>query len=75
MEHWVGNNHQDVAKLENNFECIPDLQTRVNLAAGVRHAVENTGIKKRIVFDIYHGLVIMIIDMVLLRVSKNNGIA
>jgi hypothetical protein len=48
MEHCVEKNHQNSARIENNFKCIPNLQSCANLAAGARHAANNSEIKKRI---------------------------
>ena len=48
MEHWVEKNHQDSARIENTFKHIPNLQSHANFAAGARHAVNNSEIKKRI---------------------------
>ena len=48
MEHWVEKNHQDGAKIENNFKHIQNLQSRANLSAGARQAANNSKIKKRV---------------------------
>ena len=48
MEHWVGKNHQDGAKIENNFKHIQNVQARANLSAGARQAANNSKIKKRV---------------------------